>query len=185
MSRKQIAVTHEMLVQKFWELVAIRSDGECWEWQGRLNWSGYGILCMGKRCNPTFHEERAHRFCYRIHNALSKVPKGLHVCHRCDNPKCVNPKHLFLGTDLDNMRDKCRKGRQPKGEEYAKRLREWIPRGSRRSNAKLTETDIRTICEMRERGMFYKDIAKHFGVHKQTVCSAALGRTWKHIERPQ
>lgn len=93
------------LTDRFWEKVA-KSDG-CWLWTGSRQRNGYGFLFAGTRKEP--HPERAHRVSWRIH--FGEIPDGLWVLHKCDNPPCVNPEHLFLGTRTDNMRDCARKGR--------------------------------------------------------------------------
>ncbi len=90
-------------LERFWSRVR-KSDG-CWEWTGLVNESGYGRIYVYGRV------DRAHRLSYRIH--LGPIPKGMFVCHHCDNPPCCNPSHLFLGTHMDNMRDATAKRRWP------------------------------------------------------------------------
>lgn len=88
--------------ERFWSKVNI-VEKECWEWQASLDYFGYGnFYADGKNC-------RAHRYSWTIHKG--NIPKGLLVCHKCDNPKCINPDHLFLGTHLDNAFDMVEKGR--------------------------------------------------------------------------
>jgi hypothetical protein len=86
---------------RFWKYVN-KTDG-CWLWTGAIGGSGYGLLGVENRNVP------AHRLSWQIHNG--PIPDGLLVCHTCDNPPCVNPAHLWLGTNLDNARDKMAKGR--------------------------------------------------------------------------
>lgn len=91
-------------VNRFWAKVDKRSKAECWPWLGSTNSRGYGSLwVMGKLT-------AAHRISWSLFNNR-EIPGGMFVLHNCDNPRCVNPTHLFLGTQFDNMRDCCSKGR--------------------------------------------------------------------------
>lgn len=85
--------------EKFWNKVDQRCPMDCWEWKGGVSGNGYG----------NFNNIRSHRFAYEYRNGA--IPEGMYVCHHCDNKLCCNPNHLFLGTALDNMKDKINKGR--------------------------------------------------------------------------
>lgn len=85
-------------MKRFWDKVDIKEPDDCWEWQAGFN-GRYG----------SFNNGYAHRFSWELHN--SKIPDGMYICHTCDNPKCVNPNHLFAGTQKDNMQDMVKKGR--------------------------------------------------------------------------
>lgn len=110
---------------------------------------------------------RAHRVSWEIH--FGQIPKGLCVLHRCDNPPCCKPEHLFLGSVVDNVADRCKKGRTANGE--------------RHGSSRLSESDVREIRGMYSRGksIGFKLIARKFGVTPMTVKRAVAGITWKEV----
>lgn len=151
-------------VERFWEKVDKRGPDECWQWKAGKTIFGYGV----------FHAEisntdLAHRFSYALH--YGTMPDGVFVCHRCDNPACVNPAHLFLGTPLENSQDMVKKNRH------------WVPtrKGDANGRAKLTEDDVREIRRLRSNGVREIDVAQQFRVSVDTVSSIFGRRTWSHI----
>lgn len=147
------------IVEIFQQYVIPGEPDACWEWQGYRDKLGYGELkhWTGK-CF-------AHRFSYEYYKG--PIPNGLCILHRCDNPSCINPKHLLIGTQQDNMADMVNKGRQA--------------RGSRRGGSKLTEAVIPEIRALRATGMFYTEIAQLYGVTDSTIRSIIHGSTWSHV----
>lgn len=150
--------------KRFWEKVNIKSDDSCWEWESNIGTGGYGIVMENGR------QLKAHRVSYEL--TYGSIPDGLCVCHKCDNPPCVNPSHLFLGTIAENMRDMDNKGRRTKKRAV----------GSKVHTAKLVENDVIKIKEMISNSVPCTEIAKLFGVHKQIVYCIKYGKTWKHVK---
>lgn len=105
----------ELLSERFWPKVAKTDDG-CWEWQSSCTKMGYGQFQVRKLSKLPFY---AHRVSFMIHKG--EIPEGKQVCHTCDNPKCVNPEHLFLGSQTDNNRDRQNKGRTASGDKNGAR----------------------------------------------------------------
>jgi ribosome-binding protein aMBF1 (putative translation factor) len=111
------------------------------------------------------HIETAHRISWQLHNG--PIPPGMFVCHRCDNPPCVNPDHLFLGTHADNLRDASRKGRM--------RL------GANNINAKLSEDTVRIIRALSASGLSQNTLSKQFGVAQVTIHKIIHRQLWKSV----
>lgn len=163
-------VQNNDLEVRFWANVDKRGNSECWLWTGLRSTRGYGsIRYNGKMCI-------ASRICYEIHHG--PIPSGLCVCHTCDNPPCVNPSHLFLGTSADNAADRDAKGRHNPA------------RGSAHGGAKLTWHDVDYIRRARET---LRQLARKFGISISQVWRIRSGAAWSHngeyalpfIERPK
>lgn len=139
----------------------------CWEWTGTTR-CGYGRIVVGSRVDGTRHNESAHRLSYIL--SFGEIPDGMEVCHKCDNPACINPAHLFLGTKQDNVNDRQKKGRNINfvGEEQ--------PR------AKLTKKAVKDArWERAFRGTTFQKLADKYGVCKKTMMNAIAGVTWKCV----
>ena len=142
--------------------VDIGAPDECWEWKLHRGSDGYGHV----RYNSI--EQYAHRVSWTIANG--PIPEGMYVCHKCDNPPCCNPNHLFLGTQADNMRDAIEKGRT------ASRV------GELNTNSKLTAPDIKRIRILLEDGsLSHRQIGALFGVVPRTISHISTGAHWSHI----
>jgi hypothetical protein len=143
----------------FWERVDRRSSDECWEWKGHRIPTGYGQITQRGRRTST------HRRAWEL--ARGPIPEGLCVLHRCDNPPCCNPAHLWLGTQADNSADRDRKGRAAVGEGNGK--------------SRLTRDDVLAIHLLVSYGLSWSKAARSFGVSKGTVAAIISGRTWRHV----
>jgi len=159
------------LAERFWEKVdkngpvpVHRPDlGPCWIWTAGINKprGGYGMFALRKGVI-----RRAHRIAWEL---TYGSPGDLWVLHHCDNPPCVRPAHLFLGTPKDNAGDMEAKGRGNH------------PRGSARSQARLSEADVLAIREARRQGAVGAELARRYGVHRSTVYHICQGDYWKHV----
>lgn len=160
------------LAERFWEKVnkngpvpAHRPElGRCWLWIAGINVprGGYGMFALRKGVI-----RRSHRVAWELANG--PIPEGLWVLHRCDNPPCVRPEHLVLGTPKDNTADMTGKGRAN------------IARGSRRGGAKLTEADVVAIRAARAEGATGAELASQYGVHRTSIYHICRGDFWKHV----
>ena len=169
-------------LKKFWGRVD-RSGG-CWLWTGPRFNHGYGMVTFGGIRNGL-----AHRVSFLIHN--DQIPEGMWVLHRCDNRLCVNPAHLYAGTQQDNMRDMIERRRYygwvrpeavARGDKHGSRTRpERVARGERVASAKLSERSVLEIRRLAAAGGSQKQIAQQFGVHVNTVRYIVRRKLWKHI----
>lgn len=134
------------------------NDAGCWEWTAFRTEQGYGRIQLDRKFKG------AHRVSYR--EFCGPIPDGLHVLHRCDNPSCVNPDHLFLGTNDDNVADKVKKGRQRRHH------------GEANPHSRLTAADVLAIRASTERR---KDLAEKYGVTPTCIYDVRVGKSWGHL----
>lgn len=151
--------------ERFWEKVDTSGGPEaCWPWMAYCNQDGYGMIKVNGMAVTT------HRLAWTIQ--FGDVPDGLHVLHKCDNPPCVNGQHLFLGTNVDNMADKTKKGR-------CSRVR--FP-GEKHPMAKLTAHSVVKIRELQGAGMTQQQIADVYNVSRPTISMILGGHRCKHLK---
>ena len=157
-----MAAKRRSLEDRFWSHVKKGKPDDCWEWTAGKNSDGYGYIGVeGKMV-------RAHRLSWEIHNG--PIPEGMQILHYCDNPGCVNPFHLFLGSNADNVRDKTEKGRQ--SHQY----------GEENGYAKLTEQNIHEIRNLLTVGYPQAEIAREYEVSQTTICSINTGECWAWLK---
>lgn len=149
-----------VLGKRFWSRV--QKTQTCWLWTGAKRNFGYGAYSFfGK-------SERAHRVMWFVHHGA--IPEGKVVRHKCDNPSCVNPDHLVLGTQADNGADRVERNRQ------------YRPTGDKHHRRKLSSVDVRAIKERMSRNESPAGIAREYKVHKNTVYAIKYGRSWKSVD---
>lgn len=147
-----------VLRERFWKRVTVGSEDECWDWTGHCWASGYGCI------NVDHQRYRVHRVAYEL--SVGPIPEGMLICHRCDNRKCCNPAHLFLGTCKDNIADCARKGRKTRGEDHPA--------------AHLTEEQVREIRRRHGRkwGSGSPTLAREFGVNPAHILQIVHRKKW-------
>lgn len=151
------------LEDRFWARVDKRDPAECWLWIGQHQRYGQMLIGYRKPKHPIYVS--AHRFSYEL--AYGDIPEGLLVRHSCDVPLCVNPLHLLVGTQADNVRDRVERGRTCHGVAHP--------------CAKLTPALVREARERAINGESTGDLARMFGVHAKTMQMAITGQTWKSV----
>lgn len=147
--------------ERFLEKIIPEPNSGCWLWSAACNTKGYGTFSVGIK------REGAHRISYRFF--CGDIKKGLHVLHKCDVKCCVNPNHLFLGTNLDNMQDKMRKGRHVSSF------------GIKNGSARLDPDKIRIVRELHKKGFSERKIANQLNVSRGSIHSILSGRTWRQV----
>ena len=157
---------NQITIERFWSKVDKTGSNGCWVWTGAKNGSGRPFSGIGQGNKVRL----AHRLSYEF--AYGPIPEGLLVCHHCDNPACVRPDHLFLGTQSDNLRDAYRKGRLTQ-------LRP-APSGVENQNAKLTDEMVRAIRA--EVGQTHRQLAKKYHVTHGTITAAISRKSWRHVK---
>ena len=154
-----------MITNRFWSKVDKVSSHiyykeiKCWTWIGATNKNMYGYFRVNDKI------KKSHRISWEI--KYGQIPEGKRVLHHCDNPPCVNPEHLFLGTDKDNSQDALNKGRL------------FIPYGERHGQSKLTEEQVKSILKDTR---FHTKIATDYNVSRRTISYIKRGEAWKHVK---
>lgn len=150
------------LVQERFMNKVLQTD-TCWNWTGYRNSYGYGKFCLNKKID----------FAHRVSFTLFKgeIPKGMCILHSCDNPRCVRPQHIRLGTHKENMEDKVAKNRQHK------------PNGELNGRSKLKNHDVSELLVLHAFGFSGVELAKQFDISIAVVSTIINNRSWKHIAR--
>jgi hypothetical protein len=148
------------IAERFWEKVDKRGPDDCWEWQGALDRKGYGQIKL-----RSYKRGSAHRVSYELH--YGECPDDMSVCHICDNPRCVNPAHLFLGTLQDNLRDMRQKGRHVHGDTHPQ--------------VKISSAQVRAIRKRyAKEGVSYQELAEEYDTTPRYVSEIICGRKRKN-----
>ena len=155
--------TQAPIEERFWRFVNKKESNECWNWTGHVC-AGYGRISLGAKKDGAIG---SHRFSWELHNKKS-IPDGMVIMHSCDNPLCVNPNHLSVGTHMENTHDMLKKGRHTYiahvGEENGKSV----------LNAKI-------VKEIRASKMNHAELGRFYGVSTSCIRGVRTGRTWSHI----
>lgn len=149
------------LTERFWEKVEKLDSDDCWAWKGSKDLRGYGVIVTNQKAHS------AHRVCYEL--CHGPIPKGMCVCHKCDNPACVNPGHLWLGTLSENNRDRADKGRNNHAV------------GETHPATPLTKDDVIEIRKLANCGVSQRALARQFGIAQSAIWCIIHRKTWSHI----
>lgn len=155
------------LEERFWMKVDRRGKSECWEWGGGTNERGYGILQTGTRVQQSY--TKAHRLSYAIEHEVD-LHSSQFILHSCDNPPCVNPAHLRIGTQADNVADAKRRDRHRRGE---------------RGAIKLSNKSVLSMRHDVATGLSVKDASVKYGISDGMASRVVTGKKWAHIGGPR
>jgi len=148
----------------------------CWPWNGTMLSNGYGVVKHKRK------PYKAHRASFIINKG--EIPAGMYVCHSCDNPSCVNPNHLWLGTPKDNMHDKVAKDRQSKGSFHSESVKKSdlfkinFPKGERHGHAKVTDAQRHEIIDRVNSGDVQRLIGLDYG-----ITQSAVSAIWRNHQK--
>jgi HNH endonuclease len=151
-------------IDRFW--LKVNKTSDCWEWTGSIFENGYGRLRDNEKRGCFV---RAHRIAWIICNGA--IPDNLKILHKCDNPICVRPSHLFLGTQKENLLDMTRKGRRRSNSNI----------GEKNPRAILTEKEVLEIRKDLKNNIKYKKLAKQYNVSISTINNIKRQKSWTHI----
>lgn len=190
-------------IRRFHKTTIVTGPDECWDWKNKGERARFDFFRDGIHIKIT-----AARVAYFLDTGID--PVDMYICHRCDNPRCCNPKHLFPGTPADNVHDMLNKGRQvftapyrpnpargddhysrrtpekmPRGDKHGARLHpERLSRGSKHYSTHLTDQDVNQIRLLARAKIPYREIEEQFNISRATVCRIATGQAWKHVPMP-
>lgn len=172
--KNRLVLPPDILRQRIMMKVNINDVTGCWIWQDALHRDGYGVFWDGQS------SRQAHRIAYQVF--VGDTPRHLFVCHKCDNRRCVNPSHLFLGTASDNSNDAKSKGRLARGEKHG-----MFGRSDRCADAKGTNNNMAKLIDEQVIEIIKSDepmavLADRFGVKYQAIYKIKRGMRWKHLQ---
>jgi len=160
LKRSGKAIPKQTIEDRFWSKVDKKGEDECWKWKDTD--SRYGDFRYDNKV------VKSHRYSYEL--KYGKIPFGLYVCHKCDNPTCVNPKHLFLGTQQDNMNDMIEKGRS---------IMCSFP--NNRNSAKLTEKQVKEIRVLSRMGLTQTRLSIKYNISITQIYNIVNNKIWRNI----
>ena len=161
-------------VDRFWGKALIGKGDECWEWAGARKGSNGAYGCFTYEGKSQLAHRISALICGLIDGIEFKGYKAEVIMHTCDNPACVNPNHLMVGTQQDNIKDRDKKGRRPAY--HGKPLK-----GEKHAMAKLSAADVRHIRWLGELGLAAKEIASAYGMESSTISKIRQGKLWSSV----